>query len=295
MNLQITDVRAVPGDSAFLIDDGETAILYDSGFAFTGFQVADNIQSVLGKRKLNYIFLTHSHYDHALGSVYAKEYWPEAKVVAGEYAVKIFDKPSAKAVMRDLDYKFAQTCGVKKYDDLIDKLSVDISVKEGDVIHAGAMDFTVINLPGHTRCSIGFYLKEKELLLSSETLGVFDGDKIIVPSYLVGYQMTLDSIAKARSLPIKNILLPHLGLVDEEKTRFYLEHAEKSSKDTAEGILAILDAGGSEADAMQYMKDRFYHGYVQSIYPIDAMELNTSIMIKLLLKELRGIESAKIV
>ncbi len=295
MNLRITDVRAVPGDSAFLIDDGETAILYDSGFAFTGFQVADNIQRVLGERNLNYIFLTHSHYDHALGSVYAKEYWPETKVVAGEYAVKIFDKPSAKAVMRDLDHKFAQTCGVEKYDDLIDKLSVDISVKEGDVIHAGAMDFTVVNLPGHTRCSIGFYLKEKELLLSSETLGVFDGDKIIVPSYLVGYQMTLDSIAKARSLPIKNILLPHLGLMDEEKTRFYLEHAEESSKNTAEGILAILDAGGSEEDAMQYMKDRFYHGYIQSIYPIDAMELNTSIMIKLLLKELRGIESAKIV
>lgn len=32
--LTITDVRAVPGDSAFLIDDGKTALLYDTGFAF---------------------------------------------------------------------------------------------------------------------------------------------------------------------------------------------------------------------------------------------------------------------
>ena len=30
MNLKITDVRAHPGDSAFLIDDGETAILYET-------------------------------------------------------------------------------------------------------------------------------------------------------------------------------------------------------------------------------------------------------------------------
>ena len=90
--LKITDVRVNPGDASFLIDDGETAILYDTGFAFTGFGVAENIKKILGERSLDYIFLTHSHYDHALGSVYAKKYWPEAKVVAGEYAAKIFQK-----------------------------------------------------------------------------------------------------------------------------------------------------------------------------------------------------------
>ena len=66
--LTITDVRAVAGDSAFLIDDGETAVLCDTGFGFTGYSVADNIQRILGDRPLDYILLTHSHYDHALGS-----------------------------------------------------------------------------------------------------------------------------------------------------------------------------------------------------------------------------------
>ena len=96
--IQITDVRSLPGDSAFLIDDGKTAIMYDSGFAFTGYRVADKIKQILELRPLDYIFLTHSHYDHALGSVYAKKYWPSAKVVAGEYATKIFAKPTAKSV-----------------------------------------------------------------------------------------------------------------------------------------------------------------------------------------------------
>lgn len=63
-NINITDVRVHPGDSAFLIDDGTTSILYDSGFAFTGYQVAEKIKKHLGNRKLDYIFLTHSHYDH---------------------------------------------------------------------------------------------------------------------------------------------------------------------------------------------------------------------------------------
>ena len=91
-NLKITDVRVHPGDSAFLIDDGKTTILYDSGFGFTGFGVAENIKKVLGSRPLDYIFLTHSHYDHALGSAYISHIYKETKIVAGEYASKIFAK-----------------------------------------------------------------------------------------------------------------------------------------------------------------------------------------------------------
>ena len=57
MNLTITDVRPTPGDGGFLIDDGKTTILYDTGFAFTGHELAGNIKNVLGDRKLDYIFL----------------------------------------------------------------------------------------------------------------------------------------------------------------------------------------------------------------------------------------------
>ena len=91
-NLTIRDMRENPGDSAFLIDDGKTSILYDSGFAFTGYAVAENIRAALGERSLDYIFLTHSHYDHALGSAYAKRVFPNVTVVAAEYAAKIFQK-----------------------------------------------------------------------------------------------------------------------------------------------------------------------------------------------------------
>ena len=85
-DIKIIDMRVQPGDSAFLIDDSETAILYDSGFGFTGFALAEKLKNYLGRRPLNYIFLTHSHYDHALGSAYVLVSYPEAKVTAGVYA-----------------------------------------------------------------------------------------------------------------------------------------------------------------------------------------------------------------
>jgi len=283
--IKITDVRVNPGDSAFLIDDGKTAIMYDSGFAFTGYKVAERIKSILGERGLDYIFLTHSHYDHALGSVYAKRYWHNAKVVAGEYAAKIFAKPTAKAVMRDLDSKLATKCGVAKYEDLIDKLTVDISVNDGDVIKAGDMEFVALNLPGHTKCSVGYYCPDMKLLLGCETIGVFNGSDDVVPSYLVGYKMTIDSIERVEKLDIDNILIPHYGLLDKEQTKLYLSKAKESAVTTANEIARLLKDGRSKEDIMQFFKNKFYHGYVREIYPVDAMELNTGIMIDLIKRE----------
>ena len=286
LDLKITDVRALPGDSAFLIDDGKTSILYDSGFAFTGYTVAENIKRVLGGRKLDYIFLTHSHYDHALGSAYALKYWPDAKVVAGEYAAKIFQKDSAKAVMRDLDRKFANASGVFDYEDLIDNLRVDIAVSDGDIVKASDMCFEVIHLPGHTRCSVGYYCRDKKLLLGCETTGVYGGGDIVVPSYLVGYKMTIESIEKVNALDIEYILSPHYGILDSEQTKMYLESAEKNAKEVALTISDMSKRGCEKRQIFDYFKEKFYHGYIESIYPIDAMELNTNIMIDLIEKEL---------
>jgi len=283
--IKIYDVRAHQGDSAFLIDDGKCAILYDSGFAFTGDAVAQNIKKLLGERRLDYIFLTHSHYDHALGSVYAKKLWKDARVVAGEYATKIFAKPTARAVMRDLDRKFARTCGVSEYEDLIDSLAVDIPVADGDIIKAGSMEFRVLNLPGHTKCSVGYYCEEHKLLLSCESIGVYNGKDNVVPSYLVGYQMVLDSISRVEKLGAEQILVPHYGVISGDEAKLYLKKARESAVETAQEIVGMLKMGRSKTEIAEFFKNKFYHGYIKVIYPIDAMELNTGITIDLLARE----------
>jgi glyoxylase-like metal-dependent hydrolase (beta-lactamase superfamily II) len=288
MDIKITDVREQKGDSAFLIDDGKTAILYDSGFAFTGYDVAEKIKKELGDRGLDYIFLTHSHYDHALGSCYVNKVYPNAKVVAGSYASRIFAKDSAKALMRDLDKKFALKCGVESYEDLIDGLKVDIAVEDGDEIEAGSMTFTAISLPGHTKCSIGYYCKEKKLLLGCETLGVSDGNGGVVPAYLVGYEMTLKSIQRMQQIEIDRVLVPHYGLLDCEQTKTYLRLSKTVAQEVAETVVKQLESGMEKSDIIKHYIDRYWKGYIKEVYPIDAITLNTSIMVDLLERELLG-------
>lgn len=283
--VKITDVRSHQADSGFLIDDGTTSVLYDSGYGFTGFEVAENIKRYLGERSLDYIFLSHSHYDHAAGAAYVLKMYPNAKIVAGEHAANVFKKDSAKKVMRELDRKYADACGYGQYEDLFDNLTAHITVKDGDVINAGNMTFTAIWLPGHTKCSFGFYLQQEKLLLSTETLGVYIDNKTVIPAYLVGYKMTLDSIKKAERLDIEKILIPHFGVLNKAQFKNYISNSKEITIETANEIANILKSGGTHNDALEYFKNKFYHGPAKVIYPIAALELNTSIMIKLIEKE----------
>lgn len=285
MNIKIYDVRCHPGDSAFLLDDGKTTVLYDSGFGFTGFRVAENIKKIIGERKLDFIFLTHSHYDHALGSAYVLKYWNDAVVVAGKYAADIFGRDGAKKLMKELDGKFAQACGCGDYEFLGDDLRVDIAVEDGDIIKAGDMTFEAVALPGHTKCSFGFYCKDEALLLSSETLGVYDGDETIIPSFLVGFDMTLESMKKIQNYRIDKILIPHVGVIDGEKTKYFLSFMEERARYFADLIADLVKAGRTDDEIIDYFVKTYRKGYIETIYPIDAMSLNVSIMIKLIKKE----------
>ena len=147
------------------------------------------------------------------------------------------------------------------------------------------MKFEVLSLPGHTKCSVGYYCREKKLFLSTETLGVYNGKETIVPSYLVGVKDALKSIGRVQELDIKYLLSPHYGILNEEQTAYFLGNMKAANEETAEFILSLLRQGKSHEEIYELFKEKYRHGYMKEIYPIAAMKLNTSIMIKLIEKE----------
>ena len=105
--LKIQNVGAFPGGDAFLLDDGNGACLLDTGFGFCGEALAVHVRRALAERPLDAILLTHSHYDHACGAPHVQALYPDAPVLAHEYAAQVFQKPGAKRVMREMDQSAA--------------------------------------------------------------------------------------------------------------------------------------------------------------------------------------------
>lgn len=286
--LRIIPVGAAEGGESYLVFLDEATFLFDAGFNFCGEQLVENIRRALKGRPLDYVFLTHSHYDHVLGSPYVKAAYPSCRIVAAGYAAKIFTKPTARSLMRDLDAYQAQVCGCRNDPDRIDALAVDLTVEDGDLLHLGTDTVQIIGLPGHTRDCLGYYLREKQILFAPETLGVPGNDDTVVPSYLVGFQMTLDSINKAAQLPLRELFAPHAGMLYGADIPRFFQQAESGCY---RGRDLILDAHTNGADldtTVELFRQAFYPTCAPNLYPEKAFQTNVRIQIPLILKECGG-------
>ena len=107
------------------------------------------------------------------------------------------------------------------------------------------------------------------------------------PSFLVGYQMTLDSIRKAGEMDIDRMLIPHYGVVSGEEARNYLANGQKTAQQSADLILGQLSQGKTTEEILEYMTGILYTDRVKPGYPYAAFRMNTEIMINLVRKELR--------
>ncbi len=205
-----TIIKDVSGDgcrSAFLIM-GEEPVLYDTGMAYGAAKTIENIKRELDGAPLMHVLLSHSHYDHVAGLPFLREEWPGLKSYGSAYAKKILEKPSARKTMRELSDAAAKGAGLPaapEYDE--DGLDVDVVVGDGDELVLGSHRILVYETPGHTRCALS-YLVDRDLLFASETVGVFT-DETYMPCYLVGYQMSVDSVRKLKKAPAKRIFITH--------------------------------------------------------------------------------------
>ena len=98
--------------------------------------------------------------------------------------------------------------------------------------------------------------------------------------------MTLDSIHKAAKLDVRQILLPHYGVVSGETARRYLEQGQQTARRVSHLILEQLALGKTAEEILAHMTDVLYTDEVKPAYPYDAYRLNSGIMINLVRKEL---------
>ncbi|MBE6931007.1 MAG: MBL fold metallo-hydrolase [Ruminococcaceae bacterium] len=288
----VIPVGGVPGGECYLLTTEDRAILIDSGFPCSADRALVNIRRALEGRPLTHILLTHSHYDHAGGSARIRQEYPEAKVVAGAHAAKILAKDSARALMRELSESAAADQGIAGtgYNDAIDELSVDIPVTDGDIVEAGGLRFRVIETPGHTKCSVSYYCEEEGLLIASETTGIAITPPDVLPCYIIGYQMTMDSIAKCAALAPQDMLVPHWGLLPAGTTGTFLANAAVEAEKLYNFILEGHDAGLDADGIVAKYRERYYTPEVARCQPEKAFLLNANALVPRMLKEAGRVE-----
>jgi glyoxylase-like metal-dependent hydrolase (beta-lactamase superfamily II) len=256
---RVEDVTGYSGGECHLIMSGKTVVLRDTGYDFGADRALEKIKAVLGGRRIDYILLTHSHYDHATGTGKIKRQYPGARVVASRYAAEIFKREGARRVMKELNEVAAKRAGVYGNADAIDELDADIMVQDGDVLRLNDMTVRVVGSPGHTKCSVCYFFEEERLLVACETLGIAPTYPVLQPCYVIGYKMTRDSIEAARKLDPKHVFIAHYGLIPDGDVCTYFDRAAEAAKRVKDIVLESYGEGMDRDGILDLLTEKVLH------------------------------------
>lgn len=281
---KIIDVTGGQGGKAFLLVGEKKAALIDCGMAYCASVLISNIKHILNIRELDYILISHSHYDHIGAIPYLKQEWPMSRVLGAAYAKRILKRANALKTVRDLSKQAAEIFGSNEriaYND--DLLGVDHAIGDGDALDLGGMHIKVIETLGHTRCSLSFLVNQT--LFASESTGYMSKSGTIYPSFITSCCDAIHSIHMCQKINPHFIISPHYGLVSRNDTPSYWTNCIFAVQETKNFILHLANQGFDEEQILIRYENLFRDEYSRSEQPLNAFYLNTRSMIKSVLRE----------
>jgi glyoxylase-like metal-dependent hydrolase (beta-lactamase superfamily II) len=199
-----------PSDAAvYLVQLGDAAALIDSGTGRDHSQLSRNIAQCLGPDvRLEYLLLTHCHFDHAGG----------AQAVRNEYGCRIVAHALDAIYLESGDNRVT---GATRHREHLEPFAVDIRLQgQGSTLALGAGTVRALHCPGHSPGSV-VYITEiiGELVLFGQDLqGPLHSD------FLSDEQQYLDSLTRLLNLRADLLLEGHFGIIEtKEEVREFIE------------------------------------------------------------------------
>ena len=282
------------GGEAILIVGNDKTVLIDCGMAYAGPVTVENLRKVLGRfnRALDYILLSHSHYDHIGALPFIRKAYPRAEVMGSSHCARVLEREGARNLMKELGetardlYAPGSTVEIETEGLYADRVLDDgshlcIGTEEGRNLNIIAME-----TPGHTDCSMSFLLEPMGLLFASESTGIPEGDDYIHTPCLKSFMQSLDSVEKCRRTGAEHLCIPHYGMLPASYVRRYWDMFNEECASKTRFALDMKRCGLSEEEMLAEYIDRYWDPAKEAEQPKAAFDLNSGYILKSLLKEL---------
>lgn len=263
---------------------GKTNILFDSGLACCADRMVARIKEIVKGGTLDYVFLTHSHFDHVSGVPQIRETWPGVKVFIAPHGKVILDKPSALGRMRKLNEAAAADYGVPVPQYRDENLYADDVLADGQEFLLDEWKITAVETPGHTNDSFSFLIERKDcaqkILLCAETAGAYAHGDFLSPCFLLGYRMSVASMRKMQAIGAELLIFAHTGFAPEERAedswkRCFADHERAFTMIHAEAMRDI-----PMEDKIRNLAKDFWPEAIRKYQPYQAYSINMKSMLE---------------
>jgi len=280
-----------PAIPVFLMD-GVCPLIFDAGFTFLGEIYAKEIKKILGDRQVEYLFLTHAHFDHCGAVSILKKHFPLMKVITSKKAKDILGRPNAIKLIKALNQASEEVVGDIEIDfassSEFEPFEIDKTVKDGDIFKiSNGLNIRIIETPGHTSDCLSFYIQEKKILISSEAAGQPDLTGYIVSDCLLDYDQYFSSMKRLSLLDIEILCPGHLFVYTGDDAKKYLGESMLECEKFRKLVELCVDEEDGDLDRVKIrIKKMEYDGNDGPKQPEPAYLLNLEARIKAVAKKM---------
>ena len=222
------------------LDGGREAVLIGGGMAYLAPRILPQIEAfAVDVKKITKLIVLHTHFDHCGLVPYLKKLWPWIKVAASEKGRSRLSDPRVTQTIAASNQMAIARAGLDEEATRLGfeftGIEVQQALKEGDRLVCGDVAIDILEVPGHSSCSIAAYVPEEKALFVSDAAGVHYKDFVFAAGNS-NYDLYQKSLHRMAAYPVETVLLEHYGAAAGEEARTLLAKAIEAAESTRASI-----------------------------------------------------------
>jgi glyoxylase-like metal-dependent hydrolase (beta-lactamase superfamily II) len=284
---KVTDrilLLGVKESSVYILKGKDEYALLGGGMVHIVPEIVQQLKSFhIEEENISRILILHSHFDHCGVVPFFKKRWPWAKITASQRAKELLAAPNVIQTIEFMNQLLLKEKGreaqVKDLGLEFTGIEVEEVVKDTDTISLGDLSINILEVPGHSSCSIAAYVPDEKAMFGSDAGGIPLGDEIFTcaNSNFDKYQQ---SLKKMDGYEINVYLAEHYGALTGKDAKIYLKRSMEAAKKTRSMLEASYARTQDIKKSTQEMSNTLIKNTPDDFLHRDIVALITGQMLK---------------
>ena len=187
----------------------------------------------MDEEKITKLLILHSHFDHVGIVPFLKRRHPEMEVYASARAWDILQMPKAIATINEFSRNLSKRMGREDVYSAYDlEWRNDVTgrtVQEGDRIDLGGLALSILEIPGHSSCTIAAWAPGIRTLFPTDGGGI-PFNKTIVAFGNSNYTKYQESLERMKDLEVEYYCADHYGFITGDEARTFVSKTIEMAK-----------------------------------------------------------------